>query len=134
MSGKIAEITEERHHMSDYAVVVLGTGAAGLTAAELGDRVGLFDKGHTFGGATVYCGGTIWLPHNQREPAEKGDTREYLSYVKALSNKTITRRVKASAGTEALPRPLIRRRRSLMPDQPGHIQRHDPRKVSSQWN
>src|SRR5579871_3838037 len=81
--------------MADYDVIVLGTGAAGLTAAvtaaELGARVGLFEKGATIGGTTVYSGGMIWIPLNQHEPAEKGDSREKaLEYLKALSNDTIS--------------------------------------------
>ena len=81
--------------MSDYDVIVLGTGAAGLTAAvtaaELGARVGLFEKGDTVGGTTVYSGGMIWIPLNQHEPPEKGDSREKaLQYLKALSNDTIS--------------------------------------------
>ena len=43
--------------MSDYDVIVLGTGAAGLTAAvtaaELSAKVGLFEKGATLGGTTA---------------------------------------------------------------------------------
>jgi 3-oxosteroid 1-dehydrogenase len=81
--------------MGDYDVIVLGTGAAGLTAAvtaaEPGAKVGLFEKGATIGGTTVYSGGMIWIPLNQHEPPEKGDTREKaLEYLKALSNDTIT--------------------------------------------
>jgi succinate dehydrogenase/fumarate reductase flavoprotein subunit len=64
----------------DYDVIVLGTGGAGLTAAvtaaEEGARVGVFEKNTTVGGTTVYSGGMIWIPLNQHEPAEKGDTRE----------------------------------------------------------
>ena len=81
--------------MSDYDVIVLGTGAAGLTAAvtaaELGAKVGLFEKGATIGGTTVYSGGMIWIPLNQHEPPEKGDTREKaMEYLRALSNDTIS--------------------------------------------
>ena len=81
--------------MADYDVIVLGTGAAGLTAAvtaaELGARVGLFEKGATIGGTTVYSGGMIWIPLNQHEPPEKGDTREQaIEYLHALSNDTIS--------------------------------------------
>ena len=81
--------------MADYDVIVLGTGAAGLTAAvtaaELGANVGLFEKGATIGGTTVYSGGMIWIPLNQHEPPEKGDTREQaIEYLQALSNDTIT--------------------------------------------
>src|SRR4051812_35874046 len=65
--------------MGDYGVIVLGTGAAGLTAAataaELGATVGLFEEGATLGGTTVSSGGMIWIPLNQHEPAEKGDSR-----------------------------------------------------------
>ena len=80
---------------ADYDVVVLGTGGAGLTAAivaaEEGVRVGLFEKGDTVGGTTVYSGGMIWIPLNQHEPAEKGDTREKaVEYLRALSNGLIT--------------------------------------------
>src|SRR3954452_9009964 len=79
--------------MGDYDVIVLGTGAAGLTAAvtaaELGANVGLFEKGATLGGTTVYSGGMIWIPLNQHEPPEKGDTRaKALEYLQALSNDT----------------------------------------------
>ncbi len=81
--------------MADYDVIVLGTGGAGLTAAvtaaELGAKVGLFEKGETVGGTTVYSGGMIWIPLNMHEPAEKGDSREKaLTYLHALSNDTIT--------------------------------------------
>ena len=81
--------------MRDYDLIVLGTGAAGLTAAataaELGAKVGLFEKGATIGGTTVYSGGMIWIPLNMHEPPEKGDSREKaLTYLKALSNDTIS--------------------------------------------
>src|SRR6516165_5894677 len=81
--------------MADYDVIVLGTGGAGLTAAvtaaELGASVGLFEKGDTVGGTTVYSGGMIWIPLNMHEPPEKGDTREQArQYLDALSNGTIT--------------------------------------------
>ena len=81
--------------MADYDVIVLGTGGAGLTAAvtaaELGANVGLFEKGKTVGGTTVYSGGMIWIPMNMHEPPEKGDTREQArAYLEALSNDTIT--------------------------------------------
>ena len=81
--------------MADYDAIVLGTGGAGLTAAvtaaELGAKVGLFEKGDTVGGTTVYSGGMIWIPLNMHEPPEKGDTREKaLAYLKALSNDTIS--------------------------------------------
>src|SRR6201995_4414606 len=81
--------------MADYDVIVLGTGGAGLTAAvtaaELGARVGLYEKGATIGGATVYSGGMIWVPGKMHEPPEEGDKREQAAeYLKALSNDTIS--------------------------------------------
>src|SRR5438270_13640369 len=81
--------------MADYDVIVLGTGAAGLTAAvtaaELGAKVGLFEKGATIGGTTVYSGGMIWIPLNQHEAPERGERREKaLEYLHAVSNDTIT--------------------------------------------
>lgn len=81
--------------MAEYDLIVLGTGGAGLTAAvtaaELGARVGLFEKGETVGGTTVYSGGMIWIPLNMHEPPEKGDSRERaLAYLRALSNDMIT--------------------------------------------
>src|ERR1041384_3988482 len=81
--------------MSDYDVIVLGTGAAGMTAAvtaaELGAKVGLFEKGATLGGTTVYSGGMIWIPLHPHEPPEKGDSREKaLVYRRAPSHDTIS--------------------------------------------
>jgi 3-oxosteroid 1-dehydrogenase len=81
--------------MNDYDVIVLGTGAAGLTAAvtaaEEGARVGLFEKGDTVGGTTAYSGGMIWIPVNPYEPAEKADSREKaLTYLRALSGGLIS--------------------------------------------
>jgi 3-oxosteroid 1-dehydrogenase len=80
---------------SDYDVLVLGTGAAGmtaaLTAAQEGARVGLFEKGETVGGTTAYSGGMIWIPANPHEPAQKGDSREQaLTYLDALSSGLIS--------------------------------------------
>src|SRR3954454_22009182 len=81
--------------MGDYDVIVTGTGAAGMTAAvttaELGARDGLVEEGATLGGTTVYSGGMIWIPLNQHEPPEKGDSRaKALEYLRALSNDTIS--------------------------------------------
>jgi len=78
-----------------YDVVVLGTGAAGLTAAlaaaQSGARVGLFEKSELVGGTTALSGGVIWLPDNPVARAEGvEDSREdALAYLAALSNDTM---------------------------------------------
>ncbi|KUP97249.1 FAD-dependent oxidoreductase [Thermobifida cellulosilytica] len=78
--------------MSEYDVVVLGTGAAGLTAAlaaaSEGASVGLFEKADRVGGTTALSGGIVWLPAN-RHAAAAGvdDSREKaLTYLESLSN------------------------------------------------
>jgi 3-oxosteroid 1-dehydrogenase len=75
-----------------YDVIVLGTGAAGLTAALRaaadGARVGLFEKADTVGGTSAWSGGTVWLPNNRHE-VELGfsDSREeVLTYLMSLSH------------------------------------------------
>ena len=76
----------------DYDVVVLGTGAAGLTAAIAahagGARVGLFEKAPTVGGTSAWSGGQIWIPNNVHQRAlGKPDSREEaLTYIMALSH------------------------------------------------
>jgi 3-oxosteroid 1-dehydrogenase len=74
-----------------YDVVVLGTGAAGLTAAlaahDHGARVGLFEKADQVGGTTAWSGGMVWIPNNPHM-AELGlaDSREQaLTYLGSLS-------------------------------------------------
>ena len=75
-----------------YDVVVLGTGAAGLTAAARaaagGASVGLFEKAGTVGGTSAWSGGMVWIPVNPHM-AELGlpDSREdALTYLAALSH------------------------------------------------
>lgn len=78
--------------MQTYDAVVLGSGAAGLTAALAaavqGAKVGVFEKAELLGGTTALSGGTIWIPDNQ--PARKAgieDSRERgLEYLLSLSN------------------------------------------------
>jgi succinate dehydrogenase/fumarate reductase flavoprotein subunit len=57
--------------VEEFDVVVLGTGAAGLTAAlraaAEGASVGLFEKADTVGGTTAWSGGVALLPLNRHE-------------------------------------------------------------------
>lgn len=78
--------------METYDVVVLGTGAAALTAAiraaDEGATVGLFEKADTVGGTSAWSGGMVWIPMNPHM-AELGieDTREeVMTYLDSLSN------------------------------------------------
>jgi len=78
--------------MAQFDVVVLGTGAAGLTAAmaahDAGATVGLFEKYAKVGGTTGLSGGVVWLPINKfAAAAGVNDTRdEALAYLNSLSN------------------------------------------------
>lgn len=53
----------------DYDVVVVGSGAAGMTAALTAARHGLraviVDKAAAFGGSTARSGGGVWIPGNE---------------------------------------------------------------------
>jgi len=75
-----------------YDVVVLGSGAAGLTAALAaaveGASVAVFEKADLLGGTTALSGGTFWIPDN-RPARDEGvaDSREAaLAYLASLSN------------------------------------------------
>jgi succinate dehydrogenase/fumarate reductase flavoprotein subunit len=75
-----------------FDVVVLGTGAAALTAAirasAAGASVGLFEKADTVGGTSAWSGGMVWIPMNPHM-ASLGisDSREeVLTYLGSLSH------------------------------------------------
>ena len=80
-------MTEEQ-----YDVVVLGTGAAGLTAAlaaaHAGARVGLFEKADLVGGTTALSSAVVWLPDNRyaREAGVADSRQEGLDYLSSLSH------------------------------------------------
>ena len=83
--------------MESYDVIVLGTGAAALTAAiraaDEGASVGLFEKADAVGGTSAWSGGMVWIPMNPHM-AELGieDTREeVMTYLDSLSNGLIDR-------------------------------------------
>jgi len=67
--------------VSDYDLVVVGSGAAGLTAALTAARRGLrtvvVEKASHFGGSTARSGGGVWIPGNHvLERQRAGDTPE----------------------------------------------------------
>lgn len=75
----------KRRWAHEYDVVVLGSGAAGLTAAlsaaAAGATVQVFEKAETVGGTTAVSGGIAWIPaHNRCADREltAGDALEYL--------------------------------------------------------
>jgi len=72
-------------------VVVLGTGAAGLTAALsaalAGADVGLYEKADLLGGSSAISGGVTWVPQNHlQDAAGIADNREdAINYLESLS-------------------------------------------------
>ena len=70
-------------------VVVLGTGAAGLTAALTaaanGASVAVFEKGATVGGTTAVSGGIVWIPAHTRAAGGELTVEDALKYLEAQS-------------------------------------------------
>lgn len=83
--------------MSDLNLLVIGSGAAGLTAAitahEFGASVAVYEKSELVGGTSAWSGGQIWIPNHQHPTAAgKQDSREEaLTYFDSLSNDLISR-------------------------------------------
>jgi len=80
--------TEEMGETFD--VVVIGSGAAGFTAAftaaSKGASVGIYEKAAKLGGTTAWSGGHVWIPNN---PPEAGlgisdSAEEAMSYLNSL--------------------------------------------------
>jgi 3-oxosteroid 1-dehydrogenase len=76
--------------MDEYDVIVVGSGAAGmtaaLTAAHHGLRTVLIEKAPTFGGSTARSGGGVWIPNNdvllaEGVPDTPEQARDYLKHI-----------------------------------------------------
>ncbi len=94
-----------------HDVVVLGSGAAGLTAAlaasAAGADAGLYEKADLLGGTTAISGGIVWVPGNHlMDGAEQaGDAAAALDYLRALAGDALDETVAAafvSTGPEML--------------------------------
>ena len=100
-----------------HDVVVLGSGAAGLTAALAaaagGADVGLYEKADLLGGTTAISGGIVWVPGNHLMDGENGidaaerdaDPVEALRYLRALAGDALdvpVAKALVSAGPEML--------------------------------
>ncbi|MBV9515756.1 MAG: FAD-dependent oxidoreductase [Mycobacteriaceae bacterium] len=70
-------------------VVVLGSGAAGLTAALTasvnGSSVEVYEKAATVGGTSAVSGGIVWIPAHRRVPGEELTVADAMSYLRAQS-------------------------------------------------
>lgn len=77
--------------MHEYDVVVIGSGAAGLSAAlsasVRGSRVLVVEKSDLVGGTTALSGGGIWVPchHHQAEIGATDSREEALDYIRAIA-------------------------------------------------
>jgi len=90
-------VTGSSSGVFSHDVVVLGSGAAGLTAALAaaagGADVGLYEKADLLGGTTAISGGIVWVPGNHLmeevdgiDAAERdADPAEALRYLRALA-------------------------------------------------
>ena len=86
-----------------YDVIVLGSGAAGLTAAftaaHEGARVAVFEKHGRIGGTSAWSGGHVWIPNNPHmaDIGAADSTEDAMAYLTALGRGLVG--VAAGGGT-----------------------------------
>jgi 3-oxosteroid 1-dehydrogenase len=106
--------------MAEFDVVVVGSGAAGmtaaLTAAHLGRSAVVVEKADRFGGSTARSGGGIWIPNNEvirraGVPDSPERAESYLTYLVGDSVSEPRRRALLENGPAALE--LVRARTPL---------------------
>lgn len=77
--------------IESFDVIVVGSGAAGLSAAlaaaDIGARVLVVEKSERIGGTTAMSGGCIWVPchHRQHELGVTDSRQAALEYIRAVS-------------------------------------------------
>ena len=83
--------------VEQYDIVVIGSGAAGLTAAvvaaEGGASVGVFEKAGQVGGTTAWSGGQVWIPNNPHmaDVGTTDDRDRAITYIMSLSRGLLDR-------------------------------------------
>lgn len=74
--------------MTAYDVIVVGTGAAGMTAAlacaDKGLSVVVVEKAEHFGGNTARSGGGVWIPGNYALEGQKDDPEDARRYLDSI--------------------------------------------------
>jgi succinate dehydrogenase/fumarate reductase flavoprotein subunit len=85
--------------MDAYDVIVLGSGAAGLTAAftaaHEGARVAVFEKHSRIGGTSSWSGGHVWIPNNPHmaEVGASDSPEDAMAYLMSLSRGLVDERL-----------------------------------------
>jgi 3-oxosteroid 1-dehydrogenase len=104
---------EEGHGMTqsdsmDVDVIVVGSGAAGLTAAIAaargGARVTVVEAAATLGGTTALSGGRVWIPVHGRDVNAADDVDSARAYLNALFDQRFPEMIEAflDTGPEAI--------------------------------